>query len=462
MPSTQVSRESAAHAGPSESGSWAHARGAMPCPNLTPGPSALELRPGNDPCGVPWFAPAVPARRGGLPAVVGENGENGENSAPGGGHPGGERGAEEQIDRETTPGPAVLFVDDEVGRDAALVRLLELEGFKVECAASGAEGLARALARPWDAILLDLHLPDMSGLEVLERLKSAGIGCPVIAVTGWYVSEEAETTARRLGAFAFRFKPLDAADVADVLRAATAAGQRLGAAGEAGPGMRPRDGPGATAPRLAGTAGEQDDRGPDAGDEAARLLALHERVRAGDRAALAAVMSAFLPVLVRWLRRRFPRVDDHLLAEAAEDALLDYARRPERFDPRDALAFQGALLQATRRNAVDRLRSESRRRAREGKYVRRALDEARLTELDAFEMHHDVEALLSRASEVDFTLSTSERQALRLLLEGERSTAAWARVLDLADRPPPEQRRVVKRIKDRLLKRLRRWWRGRS
>jgi hypothetical protein len=117
------------------------------------------------------------------------------------------------------------------------------------------------------------------------------------------------------------------------------------------------------------------------------------------------------------------------------------------------------VLRAAWCNAVDRLRSESRRRAREGEYALWRRLDADGREIGAVEAAHDVEALRSRLADVDFRLSPAERRALRLLFEGERATSVWARVLALEDRPTPEQRRAVKRVRDRLLKRLRRWWR---
>ena len=54
---------------------------------------------------------------------------------------------------------ALLWIDDEITRDSAVVRLLELEGYKVDCAVSGTAGLAMARAGEYQGILLDLRLP---------------------------------------------------------------------------------------------------------------------------------------------------------------------------------------------------------------------------------------------------------------------------------------------------------------
>jgi CheY-like chemotaxis protein len=82
--------------------------------------------------------------------------------------------------------PAVLVVEDEPSDRAWLVRLLATAGYDVETAATGAEALARCTERRFDAITLDLLLPDLNGLDVLRAIRT-GAGpnreTPVIVVT---------------------------------------------------------------------------------------------------------------------------------------------------------------------------------------------------------------------------------------------------------------------------------------
>ena len=61
---------------------------------------------------------------------------------------------------------AVLIVDDEASIRESLQTLLEMEGYNVETAASGEEGLARVGEQPVDLVLLDFALPDRNGLEI--------------------------------------------------------------------------------------------------------------------------------------------------------------------------------------------------------------------------------------------------------------------------------------------------------
>jgi CheY-like chemotaxis protein len=81
-------------------------------------------------------------------------------------------------------------------RIVAMVTLLELEGFDVQCARSGAEGLNRALAGAWDVIVLDLRLPDVPGLTVLERIRAADPDTPVFVITGAYLDQGHEKGPR--------------------------------------------------------------------------------------------------------------------------------------------------------------------------------------------------------------------------------------------------------------------------
>jgi hypothetical protein len=76
----------------------------------------------------------------------------------------------DSADRVDSQSPRLIWIDDEVLPNDAIVRLLEVEGFRVECANSGATGLAMAQAKEYVGIILDVRLPDISGLTVLETL----------------------------------------------------------------------------------------------------------------------------------------------------------------------------------------------------------------------------------------------------------------------------------------------------
>jgi CheY-like chemotaxis protein len=112
---------------------------------------------------------------------------------------------------------AILWIDDHPD-EAGLLRFLSLEGFRVATATTGTAGLALAGAHRYDAIVVDLHLPDLHGFSVIERLRANGISCPVVAVTGYYLDPETSQHAHEAGAAAFQYKPLWAEETAEWLR----------------------------------------------------------------------------------------------------------------------------------------------------------------------------------------------------------------------------------------------------
>ena len=78
----------------------------------------------------------------------------------------------------------VLLVEDDAGEAASLRLILEAEGFDVDLASLGEDGLEVGRLYDYALILLDLMLPDMDGHEVLRRLRDARITTPVLIVSG--------------------------------------------------------------------------------------------------------------------------------------------------------------------------------------------------------------------------------------------------------------------------------------
>jgi DNA-binding response OmpR family regulator len=77
----------------------------------------------------------------------------------------------------------VLVVEDEKRLAAALRRGLQAEGFAVDVALNGTDGLWLATEQPFDAIVLDVMLPGIHGFEVCSRLRDAGIWTPILVLT---------------------------------------------------------------------------------------------------------------------------------------------------------------------------------------------------------------------------------------------------------------------------------------
>ncbi len=77
----------------------------------------------------------------------------------------------------------LLLVDDEASLTGALRKGLTADGFAVDVAADGVEGLERAGREPYDAVVLDVMLPRLSGYEVVRRLRAAGNWVPVLMLS---------------------------------------------------------------------------------------------------------------------------------------------------------------------------------------------------------------------------------------------------------------------------------------
>src|SRR5271169_6588565 len=109
-----------------------------------------------------------------------------------------------------TPGlaGAVLIIDDEAAIRESLQTLLEMEGYEIESAATGEDGLACVGERSFDLILLDLALPDRNGIDLLAELRAVNPEISVIMITAYGTVENA-VKAMQAGAVNFVQKPWD-------------------------------------------------------------------------------------------------------------------------------------------------------------------------------------------------------------------------------------------------------------
>jgi two-component system, OmpR family, response regulator len=115
-------------------------------------------------------------------------------------------------------GVRVLVVEDEERLAAGLRSGLEAEGFAVDVAANGPDGLWRGGECSYDAIVLDLMLPGMSGFEVCSRLRARGVWSPILILTA-KDGEWDEVEALDTGADDFLTKPFSHAVLVARLRA---------------------------------------------------------------------------------------------------------------------------------------------------------------------------------------------------------------------------------------------------
>ena len=102
---------------------------------------------------------------------------------------------------------SILIVDDEEGIRTSLTSVLAEEGYAVEAVASGEDCLARLARGPVDVVLLDVWLPELDGLQTLERMRQHG-PLPMVVMISGHASIESAVRATKLGAFDFVEKPL--------------------------------------------------------------------------------------------------------------------------------------------------------------------------------------------------------------------------------------------------------------
>lgn len=102
----------------------------------------------------------------------------------------------------------ILIIDDERAIRKTLSEILSYEGYKVEEAADGEEGLRLAFEKSFDVILCDIKMPKKDGLELLEKLREQKPDIPVIMISGHGTIETAVEAVKK-GAFDYISKPPD-------------------------------------------------------------------------------------------------------------------------------------------------------------------------------------------------------------------------------------------------------------
>jgi DNA-binding NtrC family response regulator len=101
----------------------------------------------------------------------------------------------------------VLVVDDERNIQVTLSRALSMEGYAVEVASGGREALEKLAALPVEVVVMDVRMPDLDGLSVLQKAREARPDLPVVIMSG-HGSIETVRSAFKLGAFDYLEKPI--------------------------------------------------------------------------------------------------------------------------------------------------------------------------------------------------------------------------------------------------------------
>jgi nitrogen regulation protein NR(I) len=120
--------------------------------------------------------------------------------------------------------PTLLIVDDESGIRYSLAQALASEELRVEAVGTGAEAIAAVRRAAPDAALLDVRLPDLSGLEVLDQLRELAPRLPIVMMTAFDASDTSIRAMKR-GAFEVLIKPIDLDQLHDVVARAVDLGR---------------------------------------------------------------------------------------------------------------------------------------------------------------------------------------------------------------------------------------------
>ena len=188
---------------------------------------------------------------------------------------------------------------------------------------------------------------------------------------------------------------------------------------------------------------------------------IHQRVLRRDATAFAELCESALPHLAQFLQEIFPSQEAHLCETTAIDCLLGYQQRPKQYDARKIALF-AYLRMAARYDLLSAIGKESRHAQRVV-----SLDEPDIDSLPALPSDPDTQweldewlgdqtnlSLSEILARVDVELDEREKKALWLMLEGVRDSQQYAQVLGVEHLNPADQRLEVKRVKDRIMKKL--------
>src|SRR5687767_10384885 len=104
--------------------------------------------------------------------------------------------------------PEILIIDDEKAIRKALTEILSFEGYKIEEAADGEEGLKKFRDKSYDVVLCDIKMPKLDGIEFLQKAGEANPDVPVIMISG-HGNIETAVEAVKKGAYDYISKPPD-------------------------------------------------------------------------------------------------------------------------------------------------------------------------------------------------------------------------------------------------------------
>jgi hypothetical protein len=190
---------------------------------------------------------------------------------------------------------------------------------------------------------------------------------------------------------------------------------------------------------------------------------IHQRMLQLDATAFAELCQVALPHLTTFLERAFPQQRSHMRDTVAVDLLLSYQNRPEQYDP-DKLSLFAYLRMAVKQDMLNAIDSRQRRERRLINFDQTAV-ELWLSRRNNICKDLRIDEWWEKRTDSSFEdilialraeLTPTDEQVLLLMLEGTRDSQPYAEVMGISHLEIGEQRREVKRAKDRLKKRLKR------
>lgn len=189
-------------------------------------------------------------------------------------------------------------------------------------------------------------------------------------------------------------------------------------------------------------------------DLASTLNDFHQRLLTGSPTATHDLFQLAFGPIKGFLRNKYPTLDDDRIHDIATDSILSYLADTAKFDPVQS-SLWSYLCMAANGDALDAIKKQLRQQELLSQGAQDVEEwSARANDFSEVEVSIDARAILSAHSN-RIAVNQTERDFLALILQGERSTDAYAKALDL-DPASTETKGLVKQVKDRLLLRLKR------
>jgi DNA-binding NtrC family response regulator len=113
----------------------------------------------------------------------------------------------------------ILVVDDEEHVRVLFSRVLQKEGYEVDCASSGNEAIDKLAKDSFDLVVTDLKMDGIDGLDLVRKGKTVNKGLPFILITGYGTAHTAVSAAKE-GADVFLMKPIDMTELKSAVKKA--------------------------------------------------------------------------------------------------------------------------------------------------------------------------------------------------------------------------------------------------